>query len=109
LSETSLIVVAEACCGTGSLALALRQRGVEVYALDLAPRMLAQAAARFAQAGLSPARLVQGDVTRLWGEAKAAGVTVTASGDRSVAIGGNVSGSVIVTGHRNFGRFHYPT
>ncbi|MBN1887283.1 MAG: hypothetical protein JW850_04815 [Thermoflexales bacterium] len=29
--------VLEACCGTGSLALTLRQRGVEVCALDLAP------------------------------------------------------------------------
>jgi len=36
--------VLEACCGTGSLALTLRQRGVDVYALDLAPRMLARAA-----------------------------------------------------------------
>lgn len=57
--------VLEACCGTGSLALALRQRGVDVYALDLAPRMLARAAARFDQAGLSSARLIQADVTRL--------------------------------------------
>lgn len=57
--------VLEACCGTGALALTLRGRGVEVCALDLAPRMLARAAARFAQAGLSPAPLVQGDVTRL--------------------------------------------
>lgn len=31
---------------------------------------------------------------------QAAGVTVTASGDRSVAIGGDVTGSVIVTGDR---------
>ena len=57
--------VLETCCGTGSLALALRQRGVDVHALDLAPRMLARAAARFAQTGFSPAPLVQGDVTRL--------------------------------------------
>jgi len=41
------------------------------------------------------------EVARLWGEAEAAGVTVTASGDRSVAIGGSVSGSTIVTGDRN--------
>ncbi len=41
------------------------------------------------------------EVARLWGEAGAAGVTVTASGDRSVAIGGSVSGSVIVTGDQN--------
>ncbi|MFC1465136.1 MAG: hypothetical protein ACFLMY_09830 [Candidatus Brachytrichaceae bacterium NZ_4S206] len=31
---------------------------------------------------------------------QAAGVTVTATGDRSVAIGGNATGSVIVTGDR---------
>lgn len=31
---------------------------------------------------------------------QAAGVTVTATGDRSVAIGGDVTGSVIVTGDR---------
>ena len=37
------------------------------------------------------------DVERLWGEAKAAGVTI-ASGDRAVAIGGSASGAVIVTG-----------
>jgi len=53
------------------------------------------------------ARALQGDgalrqeVARLWGEAEAAGVTVTASGDSSVAIGGSVSGSTIVTGDRN--------
>ena len=41
------------------------------------------------------------EVARLWGEAEAAGVTVTASGDRSVAVGGDVSGSVIITGDRN--------
>ena len=41
------------------------------------------------------------EVARLWGEAQASGVTVTASGDRSVAIGGNVSGSVIITGDHN--------
>jgi len=41
------------------------------------------------------------EIARLWGEAEAAGVTVTAIGDRSVAIGGNVSGSVIITGDRN--------
>jgi len=44
---------------------------------------------------------LQKQVARLWGEAKAASVTVTASGDRSVAIGGDVSGSVIITGDRN--------
>jgi hypothetical protein len=37
------------------------------------------------------------DVRRLWEEAQRAGV-VAAVGDRSVAVGGDVSGSVIVTG-----------
>jgi len=41
------------------------------------------------------------EVARLWGEAEAAGVTATAIGDRSVAIGGNVSGSTIITGDHN--------
>ena len=41
------------------------------------------------------------EVARLWKEAEAAGVTVIASGDRSVAIGGDVSGSIIITGDRN--------
>lgn len=41
------------------------------------------------------------EIIRLWTEAQAAGVTVIASGDRSVAIGGSVSGSVIVTGDNN--------
>jgi len=41
------------------------------------------------------------DVARLWEEIRAAGVTVTAIGDRSVAIGGNVSDSVIITGDHN--------
>ncbi len=41
------------------------------------------------------------EVARLWKEAEAAGVTVIASGDRSVAIGGSVSGSAIITGNRN--------
>ncbi len=41
------------------------------------------------------------EIARLWGEAQAAGVTVTAAGERSVAIGGDVSGSVIITGDRN--------
>ncbi|HOT90916.1 MAG TPA: hypothetical protein PLJ78_13160 [Anaerolineae bacterium] len=40
-------------------------------------------------------------IARLWDEAEAAGVTVSASGNRSVAIGGSVSGSVIVTGDKN--------
>jgi hypothetical protein len=41
------------------------------------------------------------EVARLWEEAKAAGVTVIASGERSVAIGGDVSGSTIVVGDQN--------
>jgi hypothetical protein len=31
----------------------------------------------------------------------AAGATVTASGERSVAVGGDVSGSITITGDRN--------
>ncbi len=41
------------------------------------------------------------EIARLWSEAGAAGVTVTARGSRSVAVGGNVTGSVIVTGDGN--------
>ena len=41
------------------------------------------------------------EVARLWQEARAAGLTVAAVGPRSVAIGGDVSGSVIVTGDQN--------
>ena len=41
------------------------------------------------------------EIARLWGEAQASGVTVTASGDRSVAVGGDVSGSTIITGDHN--------
>lgn len=41
------------------------------------------------------------EVTRWWEKARAAGITVTASGDRSVAIGDDVSGSNIITGDRN--------
>lgn len=44
---------------------------------------------------------LRAEVARLWGEAEAAGVTVTATGERSVAIGGDVSGSVIITGNHN--------
>ncbi len=39
-------------------------------------------------------------VARLWDAAQAAGVNVTASG-RSVAVGGDVSGSVIITGDQS--------
>jgi len=38
------------------------------------------------------------EVNRLWDDAKKAGVSVIAIGDRSVATGGNVSGGTIVTG-----------
>ena len=41
------------------------------------------------------------ELARLLTQARPAGQTVTASGSRSVAIGGNVSGSVIVTGDNN--------
>ena len=41
------------------------------------------------------------EVSRWLEQGKAAGITVTASGERSVAIGGDVSGSSIVTGDRN--------
>ncbi len=50
---------------------------------------------------LSADRALAAEVARLWGEAQAAGVTVTASGDRSVAIGGSVGGSTIITGDQN--------
>lgn len=45
--------------------------------------------------------VLRAEVARLWEQAKAAGVNVIASGERSVAIGGNVSGSVIITGDQN--------
>ncbi len=41
------------------------------------------------------------EVARLWEQAQAAGVTVIAAGARSVAIGGNASGNVIITGDHN--------
>ncbi len=41
------------------------------------------------------------EVSRMWQEAKASNVKAIARGERSVAIGGNVSGSVIVTGDSN--------
>ncbi len=41
------------------------------------------------------------EVARLWGEAQAAGVTVTAAGERAVAVGGSVYGSTIITGDEN--------
>jgi hypothetical protein len=42
-----------------------------------------------------------GEVAQWLEKAKAAGISVTASGERSVAIGGDVNGSNIVTGDRN--------
>ena len=41
------------------------------------------------------------EVSRWLEQGKAAGITVTASGDRSVAIGGNVVGGTINTGDKN--------
>jgi hypothetical protein len=41
------------------------------------------------------------EVSRWLEQGKAAGITVTASGERSVAIGGDAKGSTIVTGDRN--------
>jgi len=41
------------------------------------------------------------EVSRWLDQGKAAGITVTASGERSVAIGGDVKGSTIVTGDQN--------
>jgi hypothetical protein len=41
------------------------------------------------------------EVYRIWEEAKARNLGAISSGDRSVAIGGSVSGSVIVTGDNN--------
>ncbi|WP_287157641.1 hypothetical protein [Chloroflexus sp.] len=41
------------------------------------------------------------ELTSLLGEIRQAGVNVIASGKGSVAIGGNVSGSTIITGDRN--------
>jgi ubiquinone/menaquinone biosynthesis C-methylase UbiE len=57
--------VLEACCGTAALAFALRQRGLDVYAIDLSPRMLAQARSRFVQTGEDAPKLAQADVTHL--------------------------------------------
>jgi len=41
------------------------------------------------------------EVSRMWEEAKASNVRANAAGERSVAIGRSVSGSVIVTGDDN--------
>lgn len=45
------------------------------------------------------------EVSRWLEQGKAAGITVTASGERSVAIGGDVKGSTIITGDRNKVKF----
>ncbi len=50
---------------------------------------------------LSEDQALAAEIARLWGEAQAAGVTVIAGGDRSIAIGGSVSGSTIITGDQN--------
>lgn len=41
------------------------------------------------------------EVSRWLDEGKAAGINVSVSGERNVAIGGNVKGSTIITGDRN--------
>ena len=41
------------------------------------------------------------EVSRWLDQGKAAGINVSAAGERSVAIGGNVNGSTIVTGDQN--------
>jgi len=41
------------------------------------------------------------ELARLWQEAEAAGVTVIASGERSVAVGSGVTGSTIIIGDGN--------
>lgn len=45
---------------------------------------------------------LEGDVAAIWRQAEAANVVqVTASGERSVAVGGDVTGSTIVTGDQS--------
>lgn len=41
------------------------------------------------------------DLVRMLGEMRSAGMNVIASGNRSVAISGNISGSTIITGDQN--------
>lgn len=50
---------------------------------------------------LAEDKALAAEVSRWWDKAKAAGVTVVASGNGAVAIGGSVQDSVIVTGDRN--------
>jgi len=45
------------------------------------------------------------EVTRWLEQGKAAGITVTAAGERSVAIGGDVKGSTLITGDQNEVRY----
>jgi ubiquinone/menaquinone biosynthesis C-methylase UbiE len=55
----------EACCGTGKLTQYLMEQGVDVYAIDMSPRMVSKARERLASAGLDPGRLLVADVRRL--------------------------------------------
>jgi len=50
---------------------------------------------------LAEDKTLAAELVRAMQEIKTAGVTVTALGERSVAIGGSVSGSTIITGDRN--------
>lgn len=50
---------------------------------------------------LTDDQALAGEVNQWWERAQAAGISVTASGERSVAIGGDVSGSNIITGDSN--------
>jgi hypothetical protein len=50
---------------------------------------------------LAEDKALAAEIARAWEEIKAASVTVAAVGERSVAIGGSVSGSTIITGDRN--------
>jgi hypothetical protein len=62
----------------------------------------AQAALRFQlKKILADDQNLADEVSRLWEEANASNVRANAAGERSVAIGGNVNGSVIVTGDSN--------
>ena len=47
------------------------------------------------------------EVSRWLEQGKAAGITVTASGERSVAIGGDVKGSTIITGDKNKAGYNF--
>jgi hypothetical protein len=45
--------------------------------------------------------VLAGEIERLWQEAQQAGITVIAAGERSVAIGRDVTDSTIITGDQN--------